>query len=76
MLQCVQRTLTMPMINHCMVLILSFGCNESYFAKFGLGSKTGIDMPYEEPGYIGKRFVSGLLLDYSIGQFDSILQCN
>ena len=50
---------------------VDFGVMKSYFSKFGLGSKTGIDMPYEEPGYIGKRFVSGLLLDYSIGQFDS-----
>ncbi len=41
------------------------------FAKFGLGVETGIDVPNEEVGYIGKNFQGGFLLDYAIGQYDS-----
>ncbi len=41
------------------------------FSRFGLGTKTGIDMPSEESGYVGSSFQSGLLLDYAMGQYDS-----
>nr|WP_223249533.1 MULTISPECIES: penicillin-binding protein 2 [unclassified Bacillus (in: firmicutes)] len=41
------------------------------FSKFGLGVKTGIDLPNEATGYRGTSTQSGLLLDYSIGQYDT-----
>lgn len=41
------------------------------YSRFGLGTATGIDMPNEAPGYEGKNFVSGFLLDYAMGQFDT-----
>ncbi|MGN1343391.1 MAG: penicillin-binding transpeptidase domain-containing protein, partial [Traorella sp.] len=42
-----------------------------YFAMFGLGTKTQLDIPYEESGYPGSDDTSGHLLDYSIGQYES-----
>ncbi|KEF37347.1 cell elongation-specific peptidoglycan D,D-transpeptidase [Schinkia azotoformans MEV2011] len=42
-----------------------------YFSQFGLGVKTGIDLPNEASGYIGKETRPGLLLFMSIGQYDS-----
>jgi len=41
------------------------------FAEFGLGVKTEIDLPIESTGYKGTRELGGLLLDYSIGQYDN-----
>lgn len=41
------------------------------FAEFGLGVKTGIDLPRESLGYKGNSTVSGHLLDFSIGQYDT-----
>ncbi|WP_318615030.1 penicillin-binding protein 2 [Sporosarcina sp. YIM B06819] len=41
------------------------------FASFGLGTKTGIDLPGEATGYPGRETKSGLLLDFSIGQYDT-----
>lgn len=41
------------------------------FAEFGLGVKTGIDLPLESLGYKGESTVSGHLLDFSIGQYDT-----
>ena len=41
------------------------------FSRFGLGSKTGVDMPSENTGYVGKNSRGGLLLDYAIGQYDT-----
>ncbi len=41
------------------------------FAQFGLGVKTGIDLPNEFIGYKGTKDTPGLLLDYSIGQYDT-----
>ncbi len=41
------------------------------FSKFGLGTNTGIDVPNEEIGYIGKNFGAGFILDYAMGQYDS-----
>lgn len=41
------------------------------FASFGLGVKTGIDLPSEAPGYPGKETKTGFLLDLTIGQYDT-----
>lgn len=43
------------------------------YASFGLGVKTGIDLPGEHPGQTGRETVteSGKLLDFAIGQFDT-----
>lgn len=43
----------------------------STFAQFGLGVKTGIDLPIESIGNKGKSESGGLLLDFSIGQYDT-----
>lgn len=49
----------------------AFDLMRSYYTMFGLGVKTGIDIPFEEVGYIGTSRASGLLLDFAIGQYDS-----
>lgn len=41
------------------------------FTQLGLGVKSGIDLPNETEGYKGKESNAGLLLNYSIGQYDS-----
>lgn len=41
------------------------------YASFGLGIKTGIDLPVESLGYSGTSTLPGHLLDYSIGQYDT-----
>lgn len=41
------------------------------FAAFGLGVKTGIDLPGEYTGVTGTETVPGKLLDFAIGQFDT-----
>lgn len=41
------------------------------YASFGLGVKTGIDLPVESLGYSGKSTLPGHLLDFSIGQYDT-----
>ncbi|MER2088483.1 MAG: penicillin-binding protein 2 [Sporosarcina sp.] len=41
------------------------------FASFGLGTKTGIDLPGESPGLIGNDTLTGFLLDLSVGQYDT-----
>lgn len=41
------------------------------FYSLGLGEKTGIDLPNEASGYKGKINDAGLLLNYSIGQYDT-----
>ena len=43
----------------------------SYLAQFGLGVHTGIDLPSESTGLKGHLKDSGLLLDLSIGQYDT-----
>ena len=42
-----------------------------YFTMFGLGTRTYVDVPYEETGYAGTEDNEGHLLDYSIGQYES-----
>ena len=41
------------------------------YASFGLGVKTGIDLPNENLGYSGKSRLPGHLLDFAIGQYDT-----
>ncbi|WJQ15012.1 penicillin-binding protein 2 [Geobacillus stearothermophilus] len=41
-----------------------------YFSQFGLGVKTGIDLPNELGGFQGQSTIPGLLLDLAIGQYD------
>ena len=41
------------------------------FASYGLGTKTGIDIPDEKIGIIGKTIADDLLLNLSIGQYDT-----
>lgn len=41
------------------------------FAEFGLGVKTGIDLPVESLGYKGTSKLAGHLLDFAIGQYDT-----
>lgn len=41
-----------------------------YYAQFGLGARTGIDLPSESTGILGQLADSGLMLDESYGQFD------
>jgi len=43
----------------------------STYAEFGLGVKTGIDLPVESLGYRGTSTLPGHLLDFSIGQYDT-----
>lgn len=49
----------------------AFDIYRNTFAEFGLGVKTGIDLPVESLGYKGKSTVAGHLLDFSIGQYDT-----
>lgn len=49
----------------------AFDIYRNTFAEFGLGVKTGIDLPNESLGYKGSNRLSGLLLDFSIGQYDT-----
>lgn len=49
-----------------------FQIMRNYFHQFGLGSRTGIDLPYEATGFVGSNVQDGgLLLDFSIGQYDN-----
>lgn len=49
----------------------AFSLYRSMFNEYGLGVKTGIDLPNESVGVIGKNESSDLLLNYTIGQYDS-----
>ena len=49
----------------------AFDTYRNTFAEFGLGVKTGIDLPKESLGYKGSDRKPGLLLDFSIGQYDN-----
>ena len=46
----------------------------SYYSMFGLGNKTGVDVPNESSSYMGYGSEPGMLLNYSIGQFDMYTQ--
>lgn len=43
----------------------------NYYNMFGLGTKTGIDLPNESVGSIGSDLESGNILDFVIGQYDT-----
>lgn len=49
----------------------AFNTYRDTFKQFGLGIKTGIDLPNESLGYKGTNTLSGYLLDFSIGQYDT-----
>lgn len=49
----------------------AFEIYRNTFKEFGLGVKTEIDLPNEVTGIIGNKKDAGLLLDYSIGQYDT-----
>ena len=42
-----------------------------HFSQFGLGVKTGIDLPNESIGFKGTETAPGLALDIGIGQYDN-----
>lgn len=49
----------------------TFNVYRNMYASFGLGIKTGIDLPVESLGYSGTSKLPGHLLDFSIGQYDT-----
>lgn len=49
----------------------AFDVMRESFAQFGLGSRTGIDLPNEMVGFKGMKKDPGFLLDLSIGQYDT-----
>ncbi|MDD6878926.1 MAG: penicillin-binding protein 2 [bacterium] len=49
----------------------TFDTYRKVFNEFGLGSKTGIDLPVESIGNIGKSTSADLLLNFAIGQYDT-----
>lgn len=50
----------------------SYDTMRYYFGQFGLGVKTGIDLPNETAGQRGRTDrMPGFLLDLSIGQYDT-----
>jgi len=48
-----------------------FDTYRKMFNAYGLGVKTGIDLPFESSGTVGKSYESDLLLNYTIGQYDT-----
>lgn len=51
--------------------VKAFDTYRKIFAEYGLGIKTGIDLPNEFEGYKGSGTAPGLLLDFAIGQYDN-----
>ena len=49
----------------------TFDLYRNTFKQFGLGVKTGIDLPLESIGNVGKDYSSDLLLNFAIGQYDT-----
>ena len=49
----------------------AFDTYRNTFSEFGLGVKTGIDLPNESLGYKGTSTLAGHLFDFSIGQYDT-----
>ncbi len=49
----------------------AFDTYREYFSRFGLGVKTGIDLPNESSGYKGDLVNAGLLMNLAIGQYDT-----
>ena len=51
--------------------IEGFNTIRQSFAQFGLGVRTGIDLPNEQSGFKGTSTSPGLMLDLAIGQYDT-----
>jgi len=51
--------------------ISAFDTMRNYYSQFGLGTLTGVDVPYEATGYKGSATLGGHLLDFAIGQYDT-----
>ena len=49
----------------------SFDIYRNMYHSFGLGVKTGIDLPVESIGYSSKDKAAGNLLDFAMGQYES-----
>ncbi|WP_425388488.1 peptidoglycan D,D-transpeptidase FtsI family protein [Bacillus solimangrovi] len=49
----------------------AFETMRNSFSQFGLGVQTGIDLPGELTGYVGRSRQIGNLMDLAIGQFDT-----
>ena len=49
----------------------TFDKYRNMFKEYGLGIKTGIDLPVEATGNIGDKYDSDMLLDLVIGQYDT-----
>lgn len=49
----------------------AFDIMRNYYSQFGLGTLTGVDVPYEATGYKGSATLGGHLLDFAIGQYDT-----
>ncbi|EUJ24979.1 transpeptidase, penicillin binding protein [Listeria grandensis FSL F6-0971] len=49
----------------------TFDTMRYYYNQFGLGVRTGIDLPGEQIGYKGPDDTVGKILDFAIGQYDS-----
>lgn len=49
----------------------AFDTYRNYYHMFGLGVKTGIELSNESIGYMGKTKNVGLLMNLSIGQYDT-----
>ncbi|MBR4619147.1 MAG: penicillin-binding protein 2 [Bacilli bacterium] len=49
----------------------AFQIYRNMYHSFGLGVKTGIDLPIESTGYTSNDETSGLLLDFVMGQFET-----
>lgn len=43
----------------------------NYYSMFGLGTKTGLDVPNEATGFVGTSTEVSKFLDYAIGQYDT-----
>ncbi|MEH7415243.1 penicillin-binding protein 2 [Neobacillus drentensis] len=50
---------------------MAFETIRNSFASFGLGTRTGIDLPNEQTGFKGQSKLPGYLLDLAIGQYDT-----
>ncbi|MBU8879397.1 penicillin-binding protein 2 [Bacillus sp. FJAT-29790] len=48
-----------------------FSTIRNNFAQFGLGVRTGIDLPNEQTGFKGMGTLPGFMLDLAIGQYDT-----
>ncbi|KAA9026474.1 penicillin-binding protein 2 [Niallia endozanthoxylica] len=49
----------------------AFNTIRQHFSQFGLGVRTGIDLPGEQNGFKGTSTLPGHLMDLSIGQYDT-----